>query len=148
MQRAPYYVEPHGCAALAILSSGHPLGASPPFSSSLGIAKASFVSALAPSSILREGELCATSLVLSSPAGRWPARSPDDACGRIRCVSTHEAMVLRAGAGPTVGAYGPVRWHLPSVKIFWLLFHLWKSNGRNVIPIPLCINIPNMMALA
>ena len=35
---------------------GHLLGASPPFSSSLGKAKASFLSALAHSSVLKEGE--------------------------------------------------------------------------------------------
>ena len=30
------------------------------------------------------------------------------ACGRMRCVPTNNAMMLRAGARPTVGAYGPV----------------------------------------
>ena len=42
------------------------------------------------------------------------------------------ALTTRAGAMPTVGGYGLVRWHLPSEKIFCLLFHLWKSRKKKV----------------
>ena len=48
--------------------SGHPLEATPPFSSSLGKAKASFVFALAPSSNLKEGGFIFSSLLLPDPA--------------------------------------------------------------------------------
>jgi len=42
----------------------------------------------------------------------------DVACGGMRCVPANNAMMLRAAAMPTVGGYGPVRWHLPSERIF------------------------------
>ena len=48
--------------------SGHSLEAAPPFSSSLGKAKASFVFALAPSSNLKEGGFIFSSLLLPDPA--------------------------------------------------------------------------------
>ena len=43
----------------------------------------------------------------------------DAACGRMRCVPTNNAMMLRAAAMPTVGGDGPVWLHLPSERIFW-----------------------------
>ena len=58
----------------------------------------------------------------------------------VMSLTSTVAMMLRAVAGPTLGAYGLVRLHLPSVKIFWLLFHLWKSEkkvGKGFYKVPI-----------